>query len=144
METLLPIIDEVNAPFWQGCREGVLRIQQCTATGRFIFPPRSLSPFAPRTKPRWVEVAGRGKIWSCIEPHPPLMLNFNDLVPYNAIIVELDEDPTIRLAGNLVAESGGAINAIRYDEIVIGTAVKVVFEKINAEVTLPRWIYSAG
>jgi uncharacterized OB-fold protein len=68
------------------------------------------------------------------------MLNFNDLAPYNAIIVELDEDPAIRLAGNLVTESGAAINTIRYEEIVIGTAVQVVFEKINAEVTLPRWV----
>jgi len=38
--TLLPFIDDVCEPFWRGCREGVLRIQQCPQTKRLIFPPR--------------------------------------------------------------------------------------------------------
>ena len=138
--SLLPHIDENNEPFWRGCREGVLRVQQCPISQRLIFPPRPVNPWSPRHKPVWTEVSGRGTIWSVIEPHPPLMLNFTELAPYNAIVVELEEDPTIRLIGNLVPEAGAAINIIRYEDIVIGTPVQVVFEHINDEITLPRWI----
>jgi uncharacterized OB-fold protein len=138
--TLLPFIDDVNEPFWRGCREGVLRIQKCPASGRLIFPPRPVNPWSPRDKAEWTDVSGRGTIWSVIEPHPPLMLDFTDLAPYNAIVVELEEDPSIRLVGNLVPGAGAPINAIAYDDIEIGTAVRVVFEKINDEITLPRWV----
>jgi len=138
--TLLPHIDEVNEPFWAGCREGVLRVQQCPETGRLLFPPRPVNSWSPRTPVEWVEVSGRGTIWSVIEPHPPLMLNFADLAPYNAIVVALAEDPAIRLPGNLVARAGGSINEIAYDDIEIGAAVEVVFERIDAEITLPRWV----
>ncbi|MFT4519852.1 MAG: putative OB-fold protein [Halioglobus sp.] len=137
---LLPHIDEVNAPFWEGCREGVLRLQYCPETQRLIFPPRPLNPWSPRVKPQWREVIGLGTIWSVIEPHAPLMMNFTELAPYNAIVVALDEDPTIRMVGNLVAQAGGAINAIAASDIEIGTAVQLVFESINDDITLPRWI----
>ena len=68
------------------------------------------------------------------------MLDFTVLAPYNAIVVELEEDPTIRLIGNLVPEAGAPINAIDYEDIEIGTPVQVVFERVNDEISLPRWV----
>jgi uncharacterized OB-fold protein len=141
--TLLPQIDEVNAPFWSGCREGVLRLQMCPVSQRLIFPPRPVNPWSPRHKAVWTDVSGRGTIWSVIEPHPPLMLEFTLLAPYNAIVVALAEDPTIRLVGNLVPEAGAPINALGFDDIEIGAAVSVVFECINDAITLPRWVRQA-
>ena len=85
-------------------------------------------------------MSGRGTIWSVIEPHAPLMLEFTLLAPYNAIVVALAEDPTIRLVGNLVPEPGAPINALGYDDIRIGDEVSVVFEQINDAITLPRWV----
>lgn len=137
---LLPTLDEVNEPFWRGCREGVLRVQQCPRTGRLLFPPRPLNSWSPRVPPVWVELSGRGTVWSVIEPHPPLMLDFTALAPYNAIVVALEEDPVIRLVGNLVRVAGGAINAIRCDDIAIGAPVRVVFERVNDQISLPRWV----
>ena len=138
--TLLPFIDEDNEPFWAGCREGVLRVQQCPDTRRLIFPPRPGNPWSPRTRPVWTEVSGKGKIWSFIEPHPPLMLDFTDRAPYVTICVELDEDPSIRLIGNLLKSETGEINDYSYEELEIGAAVKVCFRKMNDEITLPLWI----
>jgi uncharacterized OB-fold protein len=138
--TLLPHIDNINEPFWRGCREGVLRVQQCPVSQCLIFPPRPVNPWSPRHKPVWTEVSGRGTIWSVIEPHAPLMLDFAQLAPYNAIVVALEEDPAIRLVGNLVAAAGAPINGLSYADIEIGTPVSVVFEPINETITLPRWI----
>lgn len=140
MEALLPPIHEDAAPFWEGTRAGELRIPRCPETGRLFFPPRAASPFAPRRAPEWAAVSGRGTIWSFVVPHPPLLPPFAELAPYNVIVVALAEDPTIRIVGNLVAEEGGAINEVDPATIEIGAAVRVTFERVTDDITLPRWV----
>ncbi len=139
-ELLLPPIDEENEPFWDGCRRGELRVQRCADTGRLIFPPRATSPWGRHGEPEWTTVSGRGTIWSFVRPHPPLLPHFAALAPYNVILVALDEDPCIRLTGNLVLREGGRINAIEPGEIRIGAPVRVIFEPLNEAIHLPRWI----
>jgi len=140
MDALLPYIDDENRPFWQGAQRGELVLQRCRDTGRLVFPPRSVSPWGDRRAPVWEVVSGRGSIWSFAVPHPPLMAQFSDLAPYNVILVALDEDPTVRLVGNLVAEAGAAIDSVDPATIEIGSAVRVVFETVNEEVWMPRWV----
>jgi uncharacterized OB-fold protein len=137
---LLPPIDADSAPFFEGCRQGVLRMQQCGQTGRLIFPPRPLSPFAPRVPPVWTDVSGRGTIWSFVVPHPPLLPPFDALAPYNVILVALLEDPTVRLTGNLIRREGAAINSVDPSELEIGAPVRVVFERVSQSLSLPRWL----
>jgi len=139
-EMLLPPIEAENAPFWEGCREGELRMQRCSETQRLIFPPRALSPWAPRAATEWVPVSGRGTIYSYVVPHPPLLPWYGERAPYNVILVALDEDPNVRLIGNLLAREGGEINEVDPASIEIGAAVRVVFEKINDEIHFPRWV----
>ena len=44
---LLPVDDdELTQPFWEGCAQGELRMQRFTASGRYCWPPPSLSPTA--------------------------------------------------------------------------------------------------
>jgi uncharacterized OB-fold protein len=136
----IPPIDADAAPFYEACREGVLRIQQCAETGRLIFPPRPMSPWAPRVAPTWTTVSGRGTIWSFVVPHPPLLPPFQDLAPYVVIAVALDEDPNVRLIGNLVTGVGGPINQLGAEAVRIGARVRAVFERIDDAVTLPRWV----
>ena len=139
-EPLLPPVNDENAPFWEGARNGELRLQQCAETARLIFPPRALSPWAPHAEPVWTRVSGRGTLWSFAVPHPPLLPQFVELAPYNVIIVALEEDPSIRLVGNLVTSETGAINEIDPATIEIGTPVRVVFQRISDEIYLPRWM----
>jgi uncharacterized OB-fold protein len=139
-DPLLPPIDEDSTPFWEGARRGELRIQKCAKTGRLIFPPRPLSPWSPGTPPVWTTVSGRGTIWSFVVPHPPLLPAFSVLAPYNVIAVALDEDPTIRLVGNLLTQAGGGIDEVDPNQIEIGASVRVVFDKLTEEITLPRWV----
>ena len=141
-DLLLPAVDEVNEPFWEGARCGELRVQQCAETGRLIFPPRAMSPWSPHTEPTWTRVSGRGTIWSFVVPHPPLLPQFAALAPYNVILVALDEDPRVRLVGNLVTSAGGAIDEVDPRSIEIGAPVRVVFERVSDEFQLPRWVAS--
>jgi uncharacterized OB-fold protein len=135
---LEPVMDDDVAPFWEGCRRQQLLVQRCPDTHRLIFPPRPLSPYGARRPPEWVEVSGQGTIWSFVVPHPPLLPDFADIAPYNVIVVALDEDPTIRMVGNLVTGPDGAIDEIDPATIEIGRAVRVVFE---GPLGVPRWVY---
>jgi uncharacterized OB-fold protein len=84
-------------------------------------------------------MSGRGTIWSFIVPHPPLLPAYQELAPYNVIVVALEEDPSIRFVGNLVTKPDGAINEIDPATIAIGDPVRVVFHRVE-DVTLPRWV----
>lgn len=137
---LTPPLDATNAFFWEGARQGELRVQYCVETGRLIFPPRERSPWGAHAEPNWKVVSGQGLIWSFAIPHPPLIRQFAALAPYNVILVALDEDPTIRMVGNLISHAGGAINSVDPEEIQIGARVRVVFEETNAEFPMARWV----
>ncbi len=141
---LLPELDELTQPFWEGCSKGELRVQQCPQTLRLIHPPRHRSPYAPRLKPVWTTLAGTGSIWSVAEPHPPLIPQFAAVAPYNIILVSASEDPAIRFVGNLLRDAKAPINSVGYADIAIGTPVRVVFQPVAAAngVTyhMPRWV----
>jgi hypothetical protein len=137
---LLPIIDHENAPFFEGALRGELRVQRCPATGRLLFPPRARSPWAPRSAPEWVAVSGRGTIWSFVVAHPPLLPYYAALAPYPVVAVALEEDPSVRLIGNLVARRGGAISEVDPAAIRIGAPVRAVFERVADEIALVRWM----
>ena len=140
IENPVPAFDWETRFWWEGCARGELWLQRCRESGRLIFPPRATSPWAPHTTPAWTVVSGRGRIWSFAVPHPPLLPPFAELAPYNVILVALDEDPTIRLVGNLIPEPGAAIDAIDPTTIEIGAPVRAVCEAVTDEITLPRWV----
>ncbi len=137
---LLPVVDDDGAPFWEGTGRGELRVQRCSGCGRFRFPPRPMCPWCRSTTSEWPEVSGRATVWSYVVSHPPLLPAYAEYAPYNAVVVALDEDPSIRLVGNLVAGPGEPINSVDPATIEIGEPVRVVFDRISEEFVLPRWI----
>jgi len=137
---LLPVLDgEDSEPFWAGTARGELLVQACGACGRWRFPPRPMCPHCRSTEVRWEPAKGTGTVWSYVVPHPPLLPAYAELAPYNVIVVALDEDPTIRMIGNLLASPDGGINEIDPASIQIGEPVRVVFQQID-DVALPRWV----
>jgi uncharacterized OB-fold protein len=131
--------DEEATPFWQGTARGELLMQKCSACGRMRIPPRPMCPHCQSLANEWVRLSGKGRVWSFVMPHPPLLPAYAELAPYNVIAVELDEDPSLRLIGNLVTSADGAINEIDPRAIEIGESVRVVFAKVE-DVYLPRWV----
>jgi uncharacterized OB-fold protein len=137
---LLPDTDDPDtAGFWAACREGRLVVQACADCGARRMPPRPMCPRCRSLAVRWDEVSGRGRIWSFCVPHPPLLPAYAAVAPYNAVIVELEDDPAIRLVGNLVTGPDGALNGVDPASIRIGEPVEVVFSPVTDDVTLPRW-----
>jgi hypothetical protein len=67
---------------------------------------------------------------------------FAALAPYNVILVALDEDPRVRLVGNLVSKAGAAIDSVDPEAIEIGAPVRVVFEELDDGLHMPRWVFA--
>jgi len=131
--------DEDAKPFWEGTARGELLVQKCSACGSMRIPPRPMCPDCRSLANEWVRLSGKGRVWSFVVPHPPLLPAYAELAPYNVIAVELDEDPSLRLVGNLVKSADGAINEVDPRTIEIGEPVRVVFAKVE-DVHLPRWV----
>jgi uncharacterized OB-fold protein len=139
-QLLLPDVeDPEHVAFWEGCARGELLVQACGACGSWRMPPRPMCPGCRSVAVAWVPTSGRGRVWSFIVPHPPLLPAYAELAPYNAIVVELEEDPSVRFVGNLVASADAPINSIDPGTIQIGEPVDVVFQQIDG-VSLPRWV----
>ena len=128
IEKPLPRPSEDSAPYWEATQRGELRMQQC-ACGHVRFPPAVLCARCLSEQFEWVKLSGRGTVFSWIVVHQSQHPAFNADTPYNVTIVELEEGP--RLHTNLVECTN--------DQIHIGMPVEVVFDKVNDEVTLPKF-----
>jgi uncharacterized OB-fold protein len=74
-------------------------------------------------------VRGTGTVASFTICYPPVLPAFAERVPYNAVVVQLDEGPF--LVSNLVD--------IDNDAIAVGLPVEVTFVDLDDELTLPQF-----
>jgi uncharacterized protein len=119
--------------FWDGTRQGELRLQSCDACGRIYFPPR---PFCPTCASRSVSVfaaSGKAVLYSYVIHHRPVP-GFTP--PYAIAVVELAEGP--RMMTNIV-ECPQTPEALQLD-----MPLEAVFEKLDDEITLPLFRPAKG
>jgi uncharacterized OB-fold protein len=133
---LTPVVDDDGAPFWEHAARGELAVQTCADCAEPRFPPRPCCPHCQSFTSEWRPVSGRGRVWSYVVPHPPLLPDYAEQAPYNVIVVELVDAPRIRLVGNLVTGPDAPLNSLPPDRIRVGARVQVVFSSTG----LPQWI----
>ncbi|MEV5381807.1 OB-fold domain-containing protein [Streptomyces sp. NPDC052721] len=132
---LSPVTDTDGAPFWEYAARGELRVQACADCGELRFPPRPCCPHCRSFASEWRPVSGRGRVWSYVVPHPPLLPDYAEQAPYNVVVVELEEAPRIRLVGNVVARAGAPLDSLDPACLRIGARVRAVFSG-----GLPQWV----
>ena len=125
----VPQPDEDSAPFWDAAARHELVIQKCASCGTLRHPPRPMCPACRSTDVTWVKASGRGRVWSCIVAHPPVLPAFAEKVPYNVVVIQLEGG--IRMIGNLLDVPPG--------QITEGMEVAVDFEDLDEGVSLPAW-----
>ena len=118
-----------GAEFWDFARKGELRIQRCTACGLHRYFPRPRCSNCQSALFDWALCAGTGSVHSFTICYPPVLPAFAAKVPYNVVVVELDEGPFI--VSNLVD--------CENEEITVGMPVTVCFLEIDAELTVPQF-----
>jgi len=125
----MPVIDVWSRPFWEACSEERLIAQRCDESGEVWFPPSPVSPVTRTDKWTWVDLSGRGKIWSFVVFHQRYFTGFADDIPYNVAQIRLEEGPYF--LANIVNCAN--------DELEIDMPVRVVFERATAELTIPKF-----
>ena len=123
----LPSLDD--KPYWEGLTRHELLVQRCAGCGAFRHPPRPMCAECGSMEIDWHKASGKGTVYSyTIVPqatHPA----WRDKVPYNVVIVELEED--VRLVSNLVD--------VQNEDIKVGLPVEVVYDDVTDDTTLPRF-----
>lgn len=125
----LPIPSALSAPFWDGLREGVLRVQRCGACAEYVFYPRSHCPHCLSESLDWVKASGRARLYSFTVVRRAMHPAFQEDVPYVYAIVELEEGP--RVTANVV---GCPLEALRVD-----MPLRAVYDSVTPEVTLLKF-----
>lgn len=118
-----------EAPFWEWCRRHELRLQRCADCGTFRFFPRPRCHQCTSAAADWAPVAGTGTVASYTVLYPPVLPAFADRVPYNAVVVQLDEGPY--MVSNLVD--------VANEDLAVGMRVAVTFVDVDDEYTLPQF-----
>jgi uncharacterized OB-fold protein len=126
-----PQIEALTRPFWEAARAGRLVIQRCTACGTFRHLPHAMCSSCQSSAHEWVESAGRGTVFTYTivthSVHPATASR----VPYNAVVVQLDDCGGVLVPGNVVDCAPG--------DVRVGLPVEVVFERIDDEISMPRF-----
>ena len=97
-----PIPEYGAEPYWAGCNEHRLVMQQCSACGKYRWQPAPLCTFCADEKFTWETLSGRGKIstWTVVmHPVHPAAI---ERVPYVVVEVELTEQVGLRILSNLI------------------------------------------
>jgi D-alanine--D-alanine ligase len=135
---LRPPASPDTAFFWAGTAAGELRIQECGQCGARRHPPGPMCPqcgAAQRREgggPGYIVAAGTGTVYSyVVHHHPPVP---GKTLPLVIALVELPEGVRV------LADMPGTDPA----QVEIGTPVRVGFERIDDELTLPVWHPAAG
>jgi uncharacterized OB-fold protein len=95
-----PQINDENRAFWTGGAEGELRIARCGNCGFYLHPP------TPRCPECWSDdiapsaVSGRGRVYTYTINRQQWMPGLE--VPFVLAVIELDEQPGLRLVTTLV------------------------------------------
>lgn len=123
--------------FYDGCKRHELLIQQCKSCGKFRFPPQRMCPECNSLESKWTKVSGEGKVCSfTVIPHfepraVPMATWPADEYPILIVMVELPDANGVHIVSNIIN--------CKPEEIKVGMPVKVVFEDVTEEVTLPKF-----
>ncbi len=125
----LPAPSAVSQPFWDGLRDGELRIQRCEECSKHVFYPRTVCPYCLSDRLGWVTASGRGTLYSFTVVRRAMNPAFQPDVPYVYAIVELAEGP--RVTTNVV---NCDMEALRVD-----MPVKALYDNVTPEAALLKF-----
>jgi uncharacterized OB-fold protein len=115
---ILPKLTDHNRAFWQGGERGELIFWRCQEDGYYIHPWQPICPICHSKNLAPEAVSGKATLATYSVNHQAWMPGPE--LPYIVAIIEIVEQPTVRLTTNLVN--------IEPDAVQIGMPVRVTFE----------------
>jgi len=128
----LPIADIDSQPFWDRCKVHELSAQRCGDCKNFRWPPQAFCPHCYSWKFDWTQLGETGTVSSFVVVHYVSIPAFQDDVPYVIAHITLDgTDDQITMISNVIQ--------CPWQDVRVGMPVRVVFEDVTPEVTLPKF-----
>lgn len=123
----IPTPDPDSQTYWNGLREGVLRLQHCLTCGRLNAYHQALCRQCGGTDIELVAAGGHGTVHSFSVVHRAPGPAFRQDAPYAVLLVELDEGP--RMVSRLVGADPLTVQ--------FGMRVRLECMPVSAEIALP-------
>jgi len=113
---------------------GSIAVQTCGSCGLRQHPPEEICSRCGAMEFTSTTLGPGGTVYSYTVAHYPVNRTLADAVPYAVVLVELDDDPEIRVVGNVVGVDAA--------EVHIGMAVTATWETRQVgedEIALLLW-----
>ncbi|WP_328586853.1 Zn-ribbon domain-containing OB-fold protein [Mycolicibacterium novocastrense] len=121
MDVTGPGEDGLDAPHWEGLRDGRLLLQRCLNCATWVWSPRPICPSCHGFEMIWEPVDPVGAIYSWTRTWQPFTRESTGHLPYVVVLVELPAAGSKRVLG-VLANADGATPAI-------GASVRGVIEQ---------------
>ncbi len=127
----LPVPSPESMRFWEGCQQSQLRLQHCTDCGTINWFPRAFCVTCGSDQFEWRLASGVATLETYSIVYRAMNEAWKSEVPYTLAWVRLAEGP--RMVTRLVHD--------RSVEPFIGATVRVCFERLNEQFSLPFFRY---
>ena len=117
----VPIVDESSKPFFDAAADAVLLLQRCDICHAYLWPLREICTECLSTDLSWAPSTGKGSVHSFVIMHRLFHPAFQEDVPYNLTVVQLDEGPRVT----------SIIRGTDNDNISVGMNVSANWHDVN-------------
>ena len=114
----IPEPNEATAPFFDGAKDGKLRLQRCDDCGTWSFPLMTLCQQCGSTSISWQDASGRGVVYAHGRLARPYHARHTERLPL--VLAQVDLPEGVRLNTNIVG--------VDAHEVKAGDQVQVAFE----------------
>lgn len=127
----LPGITPLTKPFWDAAKQHTLVLQRCRNCQEYQWYPKAWCSHCGSRSLEWTPVSGQGTVYSftvirqVIDNAPAFQAD----IPFVVALIELAEGP--RMYSN--------VTGCKPEEVVIGMRVKVWFDDVTSDITLPKF-----
>jgi uncharacterized OB-fold protein len=129
-ERPMPVPTRESQPYWDGMREGRFMLQHCASCGKVRHYPRPVCPHCFSMECEFKEAPTGGALHAWTVCHHPFNFFFKAEAPY--IVALVDMDAGVRVNAPLQGVDAAGLK--------IGQKVRLQFEPVSQEVTLPFFV----
>ncbi|MCW5735704.1 MAG: Zn-ribbon domain-containing OB-fold protein [Enhydrobacter sp.] len=129
-ERPMPTPTRESQPYWDGMREGRFMLQYCASCGKVRHYPRPVCPHCFSMESEFREAPLGGTIHAWTVCHHPFNFFFKAQAPYIVALVDMDAGVRVNAPLRGVDAAG----------LKIGQKVRLQFEPVSKEVTLPFFV----
>ena len=131
MAPFIPVPDVLTKPYWDGCKQRLLKVQKCKSCERRRHRPSAGCHWCGEQETDWVELSGRGTVYTYTIVHRAFHPAFTDDIPYVVGLVAAEEDDTVRFHTRFVDCEPG--------DVRVGQEVEITFREDEDGTVLPYW-----